>query len=92
MSPRPSNVGWYAVAKSHTGKVLVAVGPLDASDAHRAVDESVRPEVRERGATLPPFLDFGVLRMVRPPSVALPVYTVESGRTAATMGTWPVPS
>jgi hypothetical protein len=81
MIAQPDNVGFYAVAKAE-GKVLVAVGPLPASDAHRAVDAQVRPEARERGNTLPPFLDFGVLRLVAKPGRPLPVYTITAGRIA----------
>lgn len=76
----PSNVGFYAVAKSHGGKVMVAVGPLPASDAHRAVDTQVRPEARRRGLT---FLDFGVIRKVAAATATLPTYTVADGRAAA---------
>ena len=76
---RPSNVGFYAVAKSHNGKVLVASGPHDGAEAHRLVDTAIRPEVRARGDALPSFLDFGVLRIVAKPGRELPVYTVESG-------------
>lgn len=77
---QPSNVGFYAVAKSHAGKVLVAVGPLPASDAHRAVDSQVRPEVRARGLT---FTDVGVLRMVTRPDKPLPTYSITDGRPPA---------
>lgn len=63
MSPRPSNVGWYAVAKDR-GRTVLAVGPLDASDAHRAVD-TLRPHA-------PAFADFGVARIVVAPDKPLP--------------------
>lgn len=80
MIATPSNVGFYAVAKSHAGKVLVAVGPLPASDAHRAVDTLIRPECRARGLS---FTEPGVIRMVKPAGQTLPVFAIGDGRVAA---------
>jgi len=75
----PANVGWYAVAKTHNGKVMVATGPHPASDAHRRVDTEIRPETRRRGLT---FTEVGVIRMVAAVGKTLPTYTIEDGRAA----------
>lgn len=77
---RPPNVGFYAVAKSHAGKVLIASGPHDAGLAHALVDSEVRREARARHLTFP---EFGVIRMVGRPDQALPTLTIETGRVAA---------
>lgn len=76
--PRPSNVGFYAVAKSHRGAVVLAIGPLDAAEAHARVDD-LRPYA-------PSFSTYGVIRLVVPPDKPLPVYdstATQPERTAA---------
>lgn len=77
---QPSNVGFYAVAKVD-GKVALATGPHPASEAHRMVDEEVRPETLLRGL---PFPEVGVIRMVTPVGTRLPRYSVTDGRKATT--------
>lgn len=77
---RPTSVGFYAVAKNHHGKVVVATGPHDAAEAHRLVDAAVRPEVHARGLA---FIDFGVIRIVAKPGTTLPTYLTTDGRVTA---------
>ena len=71
--PRPANIGYYAVAKSHNGGVLIASGPHDGSEAPRLVDTVSRPEAHRRALA---FVNFGVARIVVAPRQPPPTFTV----------------